>query len=159
MPFPTIHRFIGCVSASVIMVANLANSELGCQVETSLLANGHQVQPAQPWTMERKKRTGRKGRTIYPGPDIQLGPWLARLGISAVELARGVKITAPHVSELISHKKRASTPLSLAISDFLGITVNELYGPPPSKEAMESARSLSPAQQALVARLLEQNKR
>lgn len=87
---------------------------------------------------------------------LHLGEWLDRLGIKQTELAAAVGITDQYVSELVSPKKiKKPTPdLLLAISEFLGITVNDLYSPPPSRAEMERAKSISATEQVHLARLL-----
>lgn len=97
--------------------------------------------------------TRRTPRRLY------LGQWLARLGRKQAELAREVAVTPAYVSELISGKKPNPTPgLLLDISDWLGLTVNDLYRPPPAIEATEAVDKLNPSQLATLGRLLDEIK-
>lgn len=103
----------------------------------------------------------KRGRTIYPrtGRKLYLGEWLARLKKKPAELARAVKVSPGYISELISGAKPSpSIALLLAISDFLGLTVNDLYLPPPPLSATEAVDNLNPAQLATLARLLDEMK-
>jgi hypothetical protein len=86
---------------------------------------------------------------------LHLGPWLTRLGRKPVELAKAVDIGEPYVSSLISGKRKGTPSLLLDISEWLGISVNDLYRPPPSAEAMKAVEGLTTAEAAVLARALE----
>jgi transcriptional regulator with XRE-family HTH domain len=101
----------------------------------------------------RRNTPNRIARRIY------LGEWLARLRRKQVDLARAVGITPTYVSELISLKKPNPSPgLLLEISEWLGLTVNDLYRPPPPIGATEAVDKLNPAQLATLGRLLDEIK-
>ncbi len=104
----------------------------------------------------------KKGRTVYGRGKrkLYIGEWLSRLGRKPVELAKHLDVTEPYVSELISGKKdNPSHILLLDVSEWLGLTVNDLYRPPPDRLAVEAAQRLEPAQLAVLGRLLDDLKR
>jgi transcriptional regulator with XRE-family HTH domain len=104
----------------------------------------------------------KRGRSVYGRGTRQLyiGEWLVRLGRKPVELAKHLKVTEPYVSELISGKKdNPSHVLLLVVSEWLGITVNDLYMRPPDRLALEAVERLNPAQMATLGRLLDNMKR
>jgi transcriptional regulator with XRE-family HTH domain len=87
---------------------------------------------------------------------LHLGEWLARLNVKQADLARDVEVSEPYLSNLISGKKlNPSVSLLLTISDRLGISVNDLYKPPPSIAALEDLRNYSPS---VVQQLLERQR-
>lgn len=99
------------------------------------------------------KRPVRKVKTLY------LGPWLARLGRKPSEIAKAVGIGESYLSLLISgDKKNPSSALVLAISEELGITVNDLYRRPPDVDVTEAVTQLRPDQLAVLSDLLDQVK-
>jgi transcriptional regulator with XRE-family HTH domain len=103
------------------------------------------------------------GRQTYKGAErkLYLGEWLARLDRKPVDLARAVGVTEPYISELISGRKDNPSPLLLlAISEWLGITVNDLYIAPPSASELAAVESvLNPSQMATFGRVLDGIKR
>lgn len=99
-----------------------------------------------------KKRFPRKAP-----PKLYVGEWVARLGRKQTDVAEAARITEAYLSEIISGKKKnPSLAVLLAISDALGITINDLRYPPPPIEAIEAARRLDPTQLAALARLLSE---
>lgn len=124
------------------MPANLANSELISQVRSPLSANGQVTEGSGPWRMAGPGR-----KTYRPKGQVRrmyLGEWLNRLEVKQGQLAKGVGVSATYISELVNPKsgeaaKNPTPGLLLAISEFLGITVNDLYAPPPSRSDMERA--------------------
>jgi transcriptional regulator with XRE-family HTH domain len=77
------------------------------------------------------------------------------LGKKPVDLARNVHIGESYVSSLVSGKKKGTPTLLLEISEWLGITVNDLYRRPPSRDAVASVEEMTPAQIASLAQALE----
>jgi transcriptional regulator with XRE-family HTH domain len=76
---------------------------------------------------------------------LYLGQWLSRLGRRPVDLARELDMTESYVSNLISGKKTGPTvDVLLRTSEWLGITVNDLFRPPPAAAAIEDLRAYSP---------------
>jgi transcriptional regulator with XRE-family HTH domain len=87
---------------------------------------------------------------------LHLGEWLARLNVKQADLARDIDITESYLSKLISGKKvNPAVSLLLQISDRLGLSVNDLYKPPPSIAALEDLRNYSPG---VVKQLLDQQR-
>lgn len=91
-----------------------------------------------------------------PPVKLHWGEWIARLDKKPVEVAKAVGITESYLSLLISGERaNPSIGLVIAITDFLGITVNDLKHRPPPPEAIRAAGELPPDQLAALARLLE----
>jgi transcriptional regulator with XRE-family HTH domain len=88
-----------------------------------------------------------------------LGPWLIRLNRKQVDLVKAVGITPTYASELVNDPSKNPSPnVLLSISEWLGITVNDLYMEPPPASAVQAAGELSPAEIATLGRLLERMK-
>lgn len=103
----------------------------------------------------------RRGKQIFKKPERKLfvGEWLARLGRKPTELAKAVGVTESYVSELISHKKDNPSPvLLLEVSEWLGLTVNDLYRSPPPAAAVSAIERMDPSQMAALGRLLDELK-
>ena len=103
----------------------------------------------------------KRGRQFYKRGQykLHLGPWLARDGRKPVELAKALGVTDSYISELISGRKpNPGHALLIDISEWLGITVNDLFRPPPEPGAVEAVERLPLAQQAALARLLDEMK-
>lgn len=94
---------------------------------------------------------GMAKKTLY------LGQWLVALGRSQADLAKAVGKGESYISLLCSGKRKSpGYQLLLDTSDFLGITVNDLFEPPPPLEAIKAAGTLTPAQTAALGRLLDE---
>ena len=101
-----------------------------------------------PWGMGKLPK-----RTYRP---LYIGQWIIRLGRKPREVAAAAGIDESYLSNLISGEKRnPSAAVLFDISDVLGITVNDLYRPPPPASAVERAGELSPAQIAALGALLD----
>lgn len=88
----------------------------------------------------------RKGFFAKPRRPLFLGRWLDVLGVKAVEVAAAVEVTESYLSELIAgtEKVNPSSALMLEISEYLNVSVNQLYRPPPSREVVEALRAMGP---------------
>ncbi len=77
---------------------------------------------------------------------LYLGQWMARLGMRSIDLARETRLSESYISNLINGKvkKNPSTDVSLRISRALGITVNDLFSPPPGPEMIAAISDLQP---------------
>lgn len=94
-----------------------------------------------------------------PPRRLYLGQWLARLGRKQAECARALDLTPAYISEIVSGKKKNLSPaLLLDLSEWLGLTVNDLYRAPPPIEATEAVDKLNPSQLATLGRLLDEMK-
>lgn len=90
---------------------------------------------------------------------LHLGEWLSRLDRKPVELAKAIGVGESYISLLISGKKNnPSGKLLLDISEFLSLTVNDLYKPPPPPAASDALNHLNPGQLAVLGTLLDQMK-
>lgn len=99
----------------------------------------------------------RQGFFQKPRPKLHLGAWLHALAIKPVAVAKHVEVTESYLSELIAGtaKINPSSALMFAISEFLGLTVNDLYRPPPPRAARQATEQLTPSQMAALGRLLD----
>jgi transcriptional regulator with XRE-family HTH domain len=90
---------------------------------------------------------------------LHVGEWIARSGRQQADIAESVGITDAYLSELMSGKKKnPSAHVLLALSEELGITINDFYRKPPSQAQMDRLKNLSPSDAATLTRLLDQAK-
>lgn len=92
-----------------------------------------------------------------------VGEWVARFiiqtGRQQEDIAEAVGISDPYLSELMSgRKKNPSTHVLRALSEELGITINDFYHKPPSQAQLDRLKNLSPNDAAMLSRLLDQAK-
>lgn len=94
-------------------------------------------------------------KPALPDYKLYLSEWMARLKKRPVDLARHLGVGESYISNLRSlRKSNPSLPLLIAISEFLGITVNDLCKPPPKAASIGDLHGYS---QAAVERLLAAN--
>lgn len=94
---------------------------------------------------------------------LYVGEWVAgylsKTGLQQEDLAEAVGISDGYLSELMSAKKKnPSTHVLRAISEQLGITINDFYKKPPSQAQLDRLKNLSPSDAATLTRLLDQAK-
>jgi transcriptional regulator with XRE-family HTH domain len=92
-----------------------------------------------------------------------VGEWvagyLAKTKLQQEDLAESIGITDGYLSELMSGKKKnPSAHVLRALSEELGITINDFYKKPPSQSQMDRLKNLSPGDAATLTRLLDQAK-
>lgn len=76
---------------------------------------------------------------------IYLGEWLKATGRDQKGAAEAANIDASYISNLIEGRKdNPSAAVMLELSEYLGITVNDLYRKPPSSSAIEALADVSP---------------
>lgn len=101
-------------------------------------------------TAKKKRRQKPKPR---PNEVLYLGQWLHQLGKEQSEIAKAAGIGKSYMSLMVSGKKDNPAALKLLrISRALGVSVNNLYEPPPSKEEMERFRQMGAGQVATIMR-------
>ena len=84
---------------------------------------------------------------------------MSALGRRPVDVAKAVEIGEPYLSQLISGEKRnPSAVLLFEISEVLGLSVNDLYRPPPAPGTTRALEGLSPGQMAVLGQLLDNMK-
>lgn len=82
-------------------------------------------------------------RTYRP---IYLQEWLEAVGAKPADVARAAAVGESYISNIIAgRKENPSAHVLLAISEHLGITVNDLYRRPPPESSLSHLTSLSPA--------------
>ena len=75
---------------------------------------------------------------------LYLSEWLARLGKRPVDLARHLDVGESYISNLKSEKRaNPSVTILIEMSEFLGITVNDLLKPPPKAASVEELKGYS----------------
>jgi transcriptional regulator with XRE-family HTH domain len=90
---------------------------------------------------------------------LHVGEWVAQSGRQQEDIAKAAGITDAYLSELISGKKKnPSAHVLRALSEELGITINDFYRKPPSQTQLNRLKNLSPAEAAILSRLLDQAK-
>ena len=92
---------------------------------------------------------------------LYVGEWVSRhlasSGKQQKDFAEAVGIEDGYLSELMSGKKKnPSAHVLRAISEEIGITVNDLYRKPPNQAQLDRLKNLSPTDAATLTRLLEQ---
>lgn len=94
---------------------------------------------------------------LKPLPPIRLSEWLDRLGRKPGEVAKKSGISESYISNIInSPTKMPSTHVMWAISEELGISVNDLYNHPPERAITEKVRRLRPDQLSALGTLLDE---
>jgi transcriptional regulator with XRE-family HTH domain len=90
---------------------------------------------------------------------LHVGEWVAQSGRQQEDIADSVGITDAYLSELMSGKKKnPSAHVLRAISEELGITINDFYRKPPTQAQRDRLRNLSPSDAATLSRLLDLTK-
>jgi transcriptional regulator with XRE-family HTH domain len=75
---------------------------------------------------------------------LYLSEWLDRLGRRPVDLARHLGVGESYVSNLRSEKRsNPSIYILIDISEFLGVTVNDLFMPPPKAGTIGELKTYS----------------
>ena len=91
----------------------------------------------------------RRARTLY------IGEWIRVLGRKQVEIMRLTGINEGYLSQLVNRERiNPSADILATIAEALGIDVQALYRPPPSRAAIDEIGSLDRAQLAQLAELL-----
>jgi hypothetical protein len=86
---------------------------------------------------------------------LHLGPWLRRMGLKQIQVARKAGIGKSYMSQLVSGKKDDPSALHvLAISEAMGVTVNALYRLPPTQQQVDQVRKLTPEQIVMMSDLV-----
>jgi transcriptional regulator with XRE-family HTH domain len=87
---------------------------------------------------------------------LYLGDWLDTLGLTQADLVRITGMTRAYISELCAgHKNNPSIAMLLDISDSMGISVNDLYRPPPERGVLKGLNGLNAGQVAALGQLLD----
>lgn len=88
-----------------------------------------------------------------------IGEWVLQSRRPQEEIADKVDITDAYLSELVSgRKKNPSVHILRVLADELGITINDFYRKPPSASQLERLKNISPADAAVLSRILDQAK-
>lgn len=97
------------------------------------------LQATAPDPVKMPRTMGAAFRKLY------IGEWLARLNLKPEHIAKEVGIQPSYLSDMISGKKKnPSARLLLAISEAMGVPMNDLYRAPPSTSQLEAIKDFSP---------------
>lgn len=78
--------------------------------------------------------------------------WMEAIGMTQTEVAKAAGISAAYLSEIIGPKQKMPTiPTLRDIADALGLPMQRLFEPPPSRETVRSMADIDPV---TLARLL-----
>jgi transcriptional regulator with XRE-family HTH domain len=89
---------------------------------------------------------GMPGTPRRPVRKLYLHQWLTRLGKRPVDLANHLNVTESYISNLKSEKRsNPSIAILLEMSEWLGITVNDLFVAPPKAGTLADLKGYSPA--------------
>ncbi len=84
-------------------------------------------------------------------PPLRLGEWLAFFGVSQTAAAQAAGCGQSYIANMIAgRKKHPDVLILLALSDFLGITVNDFYKRPPNRAEAQVIADLSAAAQQRI---------
>lgn len=101
--------------------------------------------PTQP-AKHANPRAARRRPPQSDNETLYLGQWLAQLGREQQEVAQQAKVGKSYVSHLVSGKKtNPATKMMLRISGVLGVTINDLYKPPPARAQMDQLKQYEPS--------------
>lgn len=95
------------------------------------------------------------GKKPKPAPrEIFLGDWIDFFDLKVIDVAKRAGCTQGYVSNIArGAKDNINVLYLLAISDMMGITVNDLFQRPPSKTMIAQLESYSPrARETILAR-------
>ncbi len=88
-------------------------------------------------------------------PPIYLNEWIEATGRDIAGTAKAAGVEESYIRNLIAARKdNPSSHNMLLISEHLGVTVNDLYQPPPTGQALKALSSLSPQARAAIAHKL-----
>lgn len=92
----------------------------------------------------------RKGRKADV-PKIHLGDWLEFFDIGATEAAEIAGVGQSYISNIVAGRKPNVNVLILyKLSEHLGVTINDLYRPLPSRSQLNALQDLSPKARAAI---------
>jgi transcriptional regulator with XRE-family HTH domain len=81
----------------------------------------------------------------WPYRKLYLAEWLEVLGHSQTDAAEVAGVGQSYISNIIAGRRpNPSTFVLLRLSEWLGITVNDLFEPPPDDAIVKAIRGLSP---------------
>lgn len=83
-------------------------------------------------------------RPRLPKPKLYVGPWLRRLGMKQVEIAREVGVGESHMALIVKGDRYPSPGLLSAIAIAMGVTEMDLRRPPPDEAVIRAAAGISP---------------
>lgn len=94
-----------------------------------------------PKAPNRTKARRRRALPRKPLPQLFLSEWLARLKKKQQEIAKAAGIGKSYMSQIVSlQKDDPSAAIVFWISEALGVTVNDLYRPPPTRAEIDKLR-------------------
>lgn len=103
--------------------------------------HGSRTKPTRP-----QKPAKSRVQAAGPHEQLQLGQWLAALDLQQIDVAKDAKIGRAYMNNLINPKNPEKPPkpsalVMLRVSRAMGVSVNDLYAPPPTKAEIARLRS------------------
>jgi len=105
----------------------------------------------------RPPLTGPGSRPRRPPPKLYIGPWIRRLGLKQVEVARGAQIGESHMSLIVKGERYPSPGALEDIAAAMSTTVETLKKPPPDEATIRAAADIDPAILARLSQNLRKN--
>ena len=102
-------------------------------------------------------KTGPGSRPRRAPPALYIGPWIRRLGLTQVEVAKGARIGESHMSLIIKGERYPSAGALEDIAVAMGTTVETLKKPPPDEATIRAAADIDPAILARLSQNLRKN--
>lgn len=92
---------------------------------------------------------GKLPKRVYP--PLYVVEWIEALGAERAKVAKAGHCTQSYISNMGGGRRlNPSAYVMYYISEFLGVTVNDLYQPPPPESSIEAMRALSPRARATL---------
>lgn len=134
IPFRSSHRSIACESA---MAASISMGNTTAQGELFPPEISRLIKAFLNYGMAKAPKAAPR--------DLHLGPWLALFGATETQAGEAAGCGQSYIANLINgRKKNPSALILLRISEWLGVTVNDLYQPPPTRSEIAPMAKLSP---------------
>ncbi len=95
-----------------------------------------------------------KNRAPTPPGEMLLEEFLKPMGLTQVDLARGIGVTYAHVNEIIHGKRRITSETALKLEKFLGVSAEswatlqlatDLYEATHSRKTLRELKRIKPA--------------
>lgn len=93
-------------------------------------------------------------RPRRPPPKLYIGPWIRRLGLKQVTVAKEAGIGESFMSSIVAGDKYPSPGVLADIAKAMGVSEHELRAPPPDEDLIRAAAAISPETLAKLGRNL-----
>lgn len=151
-------------TSGTVRSARLIHEAIGCDMEASISGRNAKVKTEIfPAEMRRHNvellKCGMAKKNQPPKRIIHLKAWMELEPIGPTELAEIAGCTQSYISNLAANRKPNPNVLFLlAISEYFGITVNDLYEPPPSAAQIIDLQGYSERAREKIMRLVKRKR-